>query len=35
MVQAADLWQFDDPARPGRMDRPELGCITLQREVAA
>jgi hypothetical protein len=35
MVQAADLRQFDDPPQAWWMDGPGLGCIAVQRQVAA
>ena len=35
MVQAADLWPLHDLARRGELDRPELGCVLVEREMRA
>jgi hypothetical protein len=33
MVQAADFGKLHDPPRRGKLDRPEVGCVLVEREV--
>jgi len=35
VVQAADFWNFHDRARRGELDRPEVGCVLVEREMGA
>ena len=35
MVQAADFWNLHDLARRGELDRPEVGCVLVERETGA
>ena len=33
MVQAADFRKLHDPPRGGKLDRPEVGCVLVEREM--
>jgi hypothetical protein len=35
VVQAADFWNLHDLARRGALDRPEVGCVLVEREMGA
>ena len=35
VVQAADFWNLHDRARRGELDRPEVGCVLVEREMGA
>jgi hypothetical protein len=35
VVQAADFWNLHDRARRGELDRPEVGCVLVEREMDA
>ena len=35
MVQAADLWKLHDPSGHGKLDRPDVRGILVEREVGA
>jgi hypothetical protein len=35
VVQAADFWNLHDLARRGELDRPEIGCVLVEREMGA
>jgi hypothetical protein len=35
VVQAADFWNLHDRARGGDLDRPEVGCVLVEREMGA
>jgi hypothetical protein len=35
VVQAADYWNLHDLARRGELDRPEIGCVLVEREMGA
>ena len=32
-MQAADFGKLHNPPRRGKLDRPEVGCVLVQREV--
>jgi hypothetical protein len=33
MVQGADFGKLHDPPRRGKVDRPEVGCVLVEREM--
>jgi hypothetical protein len=35
VVQAADFWDLHDLASCGKLDRPVVGCVLVEREVGA